>query len=90
MACAGVKIAAVIGAFHPKWEERPVLIVEAHAGDRVTEKAIREHLARAVVKWWMPDRIIFDTVPLTATGKIAKRELRERYANCLSSGHRSA
>ncbi|QTH24620.1 long-chain fatty acid--CoA ligase [Rhizorhabdus wittichii] len=84
MACPGVKIAAVIGAFHPKWEERPVMIVELHARDSVTEEAIRGHLAGAVVKWWMPDRIIFDTVPLTATGKISKRELRERYANCLS------
>nr|WP_232307269.1 long-chain fatty acid--CoA ligase [Sphingomonas sp. Y57] len=89
MACPGVKIAAVIGAFHPKWEERPVMIVEAHAGNDVTEEAIRDHLAGAVVKWWMPDRIILDTVPLTATGKIAKRELRDRYVDCLSDEPRA-
>ncbi|KQX19673.1 long-chain fatty acid--CoA ligase [Sphingomonas sp. Root50] len=84
MACPGVKIAAVIGAFHPKWEERPVLVVETHAGEKVSEDRIMSHLADIVVKWWMPDRIIFDAIPLTATGKVAKKDLRERYANCLA------
>jgi fatty-acyl-CoA synthase len=82
-ACRGVKIAAVIGAPHPKWEERPILVIERHDNEHVSEADIRAHLEPLVARWWMPDRIVFDTVPLTATGKIDKKTLRRQYADLL-------
>jgi len=82
----GVRIAAVVGVHHPKWEERPVLVVEAHDDALLTAEAVRDFLAPHIAKWWMPDRILFDTVPLTATGKIDKKALRARYADCLEEG----
>ncbi len=83
--CPGVKIAAVIGVPHPKWEERPILIVERHEGAAVTDAEIQDYLAPRIVKWWKPDAIIFDAVPLTATGKIDKKTLRARYGNALNA-----
>ena len=83
--CPGVRIAAVIGVYHPKWEERPLLVIEAHEGEAVTAEAIRAHLETRVVRWWMPDDILFDTVPLTATGKIDKKALRDTYRDHLAA-----
>ncbi len=82
-ACQGVKVAAVVGVFHPKWEERPLLVVEPHSDAEITVEQILAHLEPNIVKWWMPDAVIFDAVPLTATGKIDKKVLRERYRNHL-------
>ena len=82
--CPGVRIAAVVGVHHPKWEERPLLIIEAHQGEAVTAAQIRAHLETRVVRWWMPDDILFDAVPLTATGKIDKKALRDRYRDHLA------
>jgi fatty-acyl-CoA synthase len=79
--CPGVKIAAVVGVPHPKWDERPILIVEAHPGETVTPAQIIDHLSSRVVKWWLPDEIIFAPVPLTSTGKIDKKTLRETYGS---------
>lgn len=79
VACPGVKIAAVIGVPHPKWEERPLLIVEPHDGQALTRETVLAFLAPRIVKWWTPDDVLFDTVPLTATGKINKKVLREAY-----------
>jgi fatty-acyl-CoA synthase len=76
--CPGVKAAAVIGVPHPKWEERPLLVIEP--GDpSLTEERIREHLSSRIVKWWMPEIILFGDIPLTATGKIDKKALRLKY-----------
>ena len=75
----GVKIAAVIGVPHPKWEERPILIIETHEGASVEAEGVMRHLAGLVVKWWLPETVYFDTVPMTATGKIDKKTLRRRY-----------
>ncbi len=83
VACPGVKIAAVAGVFHPKWEERPILIIEAMEGAALTEADITAWLEPRLVKWWMPDRIIFDEVPLTATGKIDKKMIRYKYGDVL-------
>jgi len=77
--CPGVKIAAVIGVPHPKWEERPLLVIEAHAGSEVTKAAVLDYLAPRIVKWWTPDDVVFAPVPLTATGKIDKKVLREAW-----------
>jgi acyl-CoA synthetase (AMP-forming)/AMP-acid ligase II len=85
VACPGVKIAAVVGVFHTKWEERPVLVIERHHGATVEEAEIFAWLEIRLVKWWMPDKIVFDNVPLTATGKIDKKALRGRYADILRS-----
>jgi fatty-acyl-CoA synthase len=79
--CPGVRIAAVIGINHPKWEERPVLIIEPHDGAAPSETEIYTYLETRVAKWWLPDKIYFSTVPLTATGKIDKKALRQRFAS---------
>jgi fatty-acyl-CoA synthase len=85
VSCPGVKIAAVIGVPHPKWEERPVLVVEAHDGANVTKQKVLDYLQPLIVKWWTPDEVLFDSVPLTATGKIDKKVLREKYKNLLGA-----
>jgi 3-(methylthio)propionyl---CoA ligase len=82
-ACPGVKVAAVAGVFHPKWEERPILLIETHDGAKLAEADVAAWLETRIVKWWMPDRIIFDSVPLTATGKIDKKVIRDRYGDVL-------
>ena len=81
--CPGVKVAAVAGVYHPKWEERPIMLVEVLEGVTMTEADVAAWLAPRIAKWWMPDRIIFDKVPLTATGKIDKKVIRERYKEIL-------
>ena len=80
----GVKIAAVIGVAHPKWEERPLLILELHEGSSLSREAVLAYLTERVVKWWLPDDVIFAAVPLTATGKIDKKVLRSAYRGHLS------
>ncbi len=82
--CPGVRIAAVVGVPHPKWEERPLLVIEAHEGHGVTKDAVLEFLSARVVKWWLPDDVLFDAVPLTSTGKIDKKVLRDRYRDRLA------
>jgi fatty-acyl-CoA synthase len=78
--CPGVAEAAAIGIHHPKWDERPLLIVVRKPGSTVTDTAIRDHLAQHVAKWWLPDAIVFvDELPHTATGKLLKTALRERF-----------
>ncbi|MDR3511435.1 MAG: long-chain fatty acid--CoA ligase [Caulobacteraceae bacterium] len=75
--CPGVKIAAVIGVPHPKWEERPLLVIEPHQGEVVSAAAVLDYLAPRIAKWWMPEEVVFAEVPLTATGKIDKKALRQ-------------
>ncbi len=82
--CPGVKIAAVVGVPHPKWEERPLLVIEAHEGADVTKASVLDYLAPRIVKWWTPDDVVFAAVPLTATGKIDKKVLREAWKGHLS------
>ncbi len=79
-----VKLAATVAAFHPKWDERPVLVVVPVDGATPTKEQIVEFLATRMAKWWLPDDVIFVTeLPLTATGKILKAKLREQYWNHL-------
>lgn len=80
----GVRLAAVIGARHPHWQERPVMIVEPHTCAEIHPDQIRAYLEDRVVRWWLPDAIVLDTVPLTATGKADKKALREKYQDHLS------
>ncbi|KHK89002.1 long-chain fatty acid--CoA ligase [Novosphingobium malaysiense] len=86
VAFPGVKVAAVVGVHHPKWEERPVLIVELNDGASVTSEQMLEHLAPHMPRWWLPDRILFAPVPLTSTGKVDKKILRELYGDSLGQG----
>lgn len=78
--CAGVAEAAAIGVFHPKWDERPILLVVRKPGSDVTPEAIQAHLERHVARWWLPDEIHFvESLPHTATGKLLKTAIRAQY-----------
>lgn len=72
--------AAVVGVPHPKWDERPLLILVPAEGKTLDKADIQDFLAGHVAKWWLPDDIVFvDELPHTATGKLLKTELRDRY-----------
>jgi acyl-CoA synthetase (AMP-forming)/AMP-acid ligase II len=74
--------AAVIGLPHPKWDERPLLIVVKKKDQQVTKEEMLKFLEGKIAKWWTPDDVVFmDEIPHTATGKIQKRDLREKWAN---------
>lgn len=76
----GVQEAAAVGVYHPKWDERPVLLIVRKPGAEVSETDIIVYLGDKVAKWWLPDEVIFvDELPHTATGKILKRQLRDEY-----------
>ena len=78
--CPGVAEAAAIGIYHPKWDERPLLLIVRKPGSAVTPTEINAYLANHVAKWWLPDAIEFvDDLPHTATGKLLKTALRERF-----------
>jgi fatty-acyl-CoA synthase len=80
--CAGVAEAAAVGVPHPKWDERPLLLVVRKPGSEVSADEIQAHLCAHVAKWWLPDEILFvDSLPHTATGKLLKIALREQYKN---------
>ncbi|WP_226016822.1 long-chain fatty acid--CoA ligase [Novosphingobium sp. FKTRR1] len=72
--------AAAIGIFHPKWDERPLLVVVRKPGSEVSEGELRSYLAQHVAKWCVPDAVAFvDEIPHTGTGKISKKDLRYRF-----------
>jgi len=72
--------AAVIAVHHPVWQERPLLLIQPKPDRAPTKEAILEFLSSRIVKWWLPDDVIFvDSLPHTATGKLLKTELRARY-----------
>ena len=71
--------AAVIGAYHPRWDERPLLCVVLHPGEQLTREEMLAWFEGKVAKWWVPDDVVFaDELPHTATGKLSKKDLRER------------
>ncbi len=79
-ALPAIALVAVIGTLHPKWGERPIMIVEPAQGQTVQDDALVASLKGRVADWWIPDRIIqIPTMPLAATGKINKTELRTTY-----------
>jgi len=72
-------LAAVIGAAHPKWDERPVLLIKLEPGVEATKEEFLGFLEGKIAKWWTPDDVVFvDDIPLGATGKIDKKLIRER------------
>ncbi|HET7403762.1 MAG TPA: AMP-binding protein, partial [Usitatibacter sp.] len=82
MAHPAVAEAAVIGVKHPKWDERPLLVVVVKAGCTLTREELLGSLEGKIAKWWMPDDVLFvDSLPHTATGKLSKLELRKQLAD---------
>jgi acyl-CoA synthetase (AMP-forming)/AMP-acid ligase II len=76
----GVAEAAVIGIAHPKWQERPLLVVVRKAGQDISRDSLLTFLEGRVAKWWLPDDVAFVTeLPHTATGKLLKLKLRETF-----------
>lgn len=74
-----VALAAVIGSAHPKWDERPVLLIKLKEGESEDKQEHLDFLAGKIAKWWMPDDVVFlADIPLGATGKIDKKLLREQ------------
>jgi len=74
--------AAVIGVRHPKWDERPLLIVVPKKGCAPSKESLLAFLQGKIAKWWMPDDVVLvDEIPHTATGKILKTALRDRFGN---------
>ena len=72
--------AAIVGARHPKWDERPLLIVVAKPGHTVDHAALLGSYAGKVAKWWVPDEVVVvDALPHTATGKLNKLALRQQF-----------
>ena len=80
MAHPAVAMAACIGAFHPKWDERPLLVVVKKPGAEVTREQLLQFFDGKIAKWWTPDDVVFtEAIPLGATGKMQKNKLREMF-----------
>ena len=72
--------AAVIGIRHPKWDERPLLVLVMKKGESLSKEDMLAYIRGKVASWWIPDDVVFvDEIPHTATGKIQKTALRERF-----------
>ena len=84
MAHPAVAMAACIAAKHPKWDERPLLVVVKKPGAEVTAAELLAFYEGKIAKWWTPDDVVFvDAIPLGATGKMLKNRLRELFENHL-------
>jgi 3-(methylthio)propionyl---CoA ligase len=82
LACTGIANCAVIGVPHPRWNERPLLVVVKAPGAHPTKADILEMLGSKIAKWQLPDDVVFvDALPMTATGKISKKDLRAKFAD---------
>jgi fatty-acyl-CoA synthase len=80
MAHPAVAMAACIAAFHPKWDERPLLVVVKKPGAELTRDELLKFFEGKIAKWWTPDDVVFtDAIPLGATGKMQKNKLREMF-----------
>ncbi len=77
-----VAMAAVIGVRHPRWEERPLLLIVRKPEHNLGREEILAFLSQQIVKWWVPDEVIFlESLPVGGTGKVQKAALRERYGS---------
>ncbi len=80
MAHPAVAMAACIAVPHPKWDERPLLVVMKKPGAQATSADILAHFDGRIAKWQIPDDVVFvDSIPLGATGKMQKNKLREQF-----------
>jgi fatty-acyl-CoA synthase len=85
-----VLMAAAIGVRHPKWEERPLMLVVPRQGCAPTRDSLLAHLAEHFAKWQLPDDVILvDALPMTATGKVSKKDLRTKYRDHLMNEQRA-
>ena len=76
--------AAVVATRHPRWQERPLLLVHRKQGAEVTKEELLAFLSGRIAKWWLPDDVVFvEELPHTATGKVLKTRLREQYGDWL-------
>ena len=72
----------MVGVSHPKWHERPLLVVVKAPGANPTKAEILDVLGARIAKWQLPDDVVFvDALPMTATGKISKKDLRAKFAD---------
>lgn len=79
-----VNESCVIGVKHPKWDERPLLLLVANSGHTIDKAEIYQFMAGKIAKWWTPDDIVVvESLPHTGTGKLIKNELRKQYFNYL-------
>jgi fatty-acyl-CoA synthase len=86
-----VLMAAAIGVKHPKWEERPLLLVVPRQGCTPTRESVLAHIAEHFAKWQLPDEVILvESLPMTATGKISKKDLRAKYKDTLVEKEQAA
>jgi acyl-CoA synthetase (AMP-forming)/AMP-acid ligase II len=75
-----VAMAACIGVRHPKWDERPLLVVAKKLGAELTREDLLNFYKGKIASWWMPDDVVFvEAIPLGATGKVHKVKLREQF-----------
>ena len=73
--------AAVIGIAHPKWTERPLLVIVKAQGKDVSKDELLAYYEGKIARWWTPNDVVFvDELPHTATGKVKKIELRRQFA----------
>ncbi|GAB3538680.1 3-(methylthio)propionyl-CoA ligase [Noviherbaspirillum agri] len=80
MAHPSVQQAACIGVFHPKWDERPLLVVVKKPGVEVSKEELIKFYDGKIAKWWTPDDVTFvDALPIGATGKVLKNRIREQF-----------
>jgi len=82
MAHPSVAMAACIGVAHPKWDERPIVVVTLKAGAQVSREELIAFYDGKIAKWQVPDDVVFvEAIPLGATGKMLKTRLREQLKN---------
>jgi fatty-acyl-CoA synthase len=82
-----VALAACIAARHEKWDERPLLIAVRKPGSALTAQQLLAHFNGKIARWWTPDDVVFvDALPLGATGKVLKTQLRDTYEDHLLTG----
>jgi fatty-acyl-CoA synthase len=80
MAHPAVQQAACIGVFHPKWDERPLLVVVKKPDANVSKEELIRFYEGKIAKWWTPDDVTFvEALPIGATGKILKNKIREQF-----------
>ncbi|HLA21138.1 MAG TPA: long-chain fatty acid--CoA ligase, partial [Pseudolabrys sp.] len=82
---------AVIGVAHPKWDERPLLVVVLKKGETASKQDLLGFMQGKIAKWWMPDDVVFvEEIPHTATGKIQKITLRKQFKDYVLPGVQAA
>ncbi|MCY1371802.1 3-methylmercaptopropionyl-CoA ligase [compost metagenome] len=80
MAHPAVAMAACIAVHHPRWDERPLLVVTRKPGSELSRDELLGFYEGKIARWWTPDDVVFvDSIPLGATGKMLKNKLREMF-----------